>query len=88
MFFHALIFSGSRGSCLNMRPKDRVFKLLPRDPANVNALKQTCVIVILAFYIHSKLGNSRKSRLKNHENSRFDCSEYIVLFDVVPRERK
>ena len=28
----------------------RVFKLLPRDPANVNALKQPCVIVILAFY--------------------------------------
>ena len=34
-------FAGSLGSCLNTRPKGRVFKLLPRDPANVNALKQT-----------------------------------------------
>ena len=25
-----------------------VFKQLPRDPASVNAMKQTCVIVILA----------------------------------------
>ena len=50
MFFHALTFSGSRGSCLDTRPPGRVFKLLPRDPANANALKQTCLIVILAFY--------------------------------------
>ena len=53
-FFHALTFAGFRGSwtrsrrlsvhCLNK-------KHLPRDPANVNALKQTCLIVILAFYM-------------------------------------
>ena len=53
-FFHALTFTGFRGSwtrsrrlsvhCLNK-------KHLPRDPANVNALKQTCLIVILAFYM-------------------------------------
>ena len=51
MFFHALTFAGSRGSCLNMSPPGRMFKLLPSDPANVNALKQTCLIVILAFYM-------------------------------------
>ena len=49
MFFHALTFAGSRGSCLNTRPLGRVFKHLPRDPASVNAMKQTCVIVIFAY---------------------------------------
>ena len=50
MFFHALTFAGSRGSCLNMMPLGRVFKHRPRDPASVNAMKQTCVIVILAYF--------------------------------------
>ena len=50
MFFHALTFAGSPGSCLNTRPLGRVFKHRPRDPANVNAMKQTCVIVILACF--------------------------------------
>ena len=50
MFFHALTFAGSRGCCLNTRPIGRVFKHLPRDPASVNAMKQTCVIVILAYF--------------------------------------
>ena len=49
MLFHALTFAGSRGSCLNTRPLGRVFKHRPRDPASVNAMKQTCVIVILAY---------------------------------------
>ena len=49
MFFHALAFAGSRGSCLNTRPLGRVFKRRQRGPANVKALKQTCVIVILAY---------------------------------------
>ena len=48
MFFHALTFAGSRGSCLNTRPLGRVFKHHPRDPASVNAMKQTYVIIILA----------------------------------------
>ena len=39
MFFHALIFAVARRSCLKPRPAGRGFKLLPRDPANVNALK-------------------------------------------------
>ena len=42
MFFHALTFAVARGSCLNPRP--------PGDTAKVNALKLTCVIVILAFF--------------------------------------
>ena len=49
MFFHALTFAGSRGSCLTTRPLCGVFKHRPRDPASVNAMKQTCVIVILAY---------------------------------------
>ena len=47
--FHALTFAGSRGSCLNTRPLGRVFKHPPRDPAGVYAMKQKCVIVILAY---------------------------------------
>ena len=43
-------YTGSRGSCLNTRPLGRVFKHRPRDPASVNAMKQTCVIDILAYF--------------------------------------
>ena len=50
MFFHALTFAGSVGCCLNTRPIGRVFKHLSRDPASVNAMKQTCVIIILAYF--------------------------------------
>ena len=50
MFFHALIFAGSRGSCLNMRPTGRIFKHLGSDPVSVNSMKQTYVIVILANF--------------------------------------
>ena len=51
-FFHALTFAGSRGRgcCFNTRPIGRVFKHLPSDPASVNAMKQTCVIVTLAYF--------------------------------------
>ena len=48
--FHALTFAKSRGYCLKMRPTGRVFKHLLRDPASVNAMKQTYVIVILAYF--------------------------------------
>ena len=47
MFFRALTFAGSRGCCLNMRPSVQHH---PRDPSSVNAMKQTCVIVILAYF--------------------------------------
>ena len=50
MFFHVLTFAGSRGCGLNTRPIGRVIKHLPRDPASVNAMKQTCVLVILAYF--------------------------------------
>ena len=50
MFFHALSFAGSRGSCFNMRLLGRVFKHLLRDLASVNAMKQTCAVVILAYF--------------------------------------
>ena len=54
MFFHALTIAGSQGSCLNPKMLGRVFKHLPRDPASVNAMKQTCVIVysciILSYF--------------------------------------
>ena len=49
-FFRALTFAGSRGICLNMRELGRVFKHCPRNLASVNAMKQTCVIVILAYF--------------------------------------
>ena len=49
MFFHSLTFAGSRGSCLNKMPLCRVFKHRLRDPASVNAMKQTFVIIILAY---------------------------------------
>ena len=48
--FDALKLAGSRGSCLNTRPLGRVFKHRPRDPESFNAMKQTYVIVILAYF--------------------------------------
>ena len=49
MFLYALTFAGSRGSCLKTRQIGRVLKHLPRDPAIVNVIKQTCVM--LFFHI-------------------------------------
>ena len=54
MVLHALTFAGPRKSCLNTRPIGGVFKLLPRDPANIDALKPQCMVVILAFYMSPK----------------------------------
>ena len=45
-----LTFARFRGSCLNTRPTGRVFEHRPCDPASVNAMKQTCVIVILIYF--------------------------------------
>ena len=50
MFYHPLTFAGSIGSYLNMMPSGRVFKHRPMNLASVNAMKQTCVIVILAYF--------------------------------------
>ena len=53
MLFHTLTFAGYRGRCLNTRLIGRVLKHLPRDLASVNAMKQTRVIVILAYLPYS-----------------------------------
>ena len=50
MLFHALLFAGSRGSFLNTRPLGRVFNIIRGTRASSNAMKQTCVIVILAYF--------------------------------------
>ena len=65
-FIHALIFAGSQGSCLNTRPLGRVLKHRPRDPASVNAMKQTCVIIILAYFtwFQHKTGWKRLLKIK------------------------
>ena len=41
---------------MNIRPLGRVFKHLPRDTSSINAMNQTCVIVILEYsFEHPKL---------------------------------
>ena len=50
MIFHALTLASSRGSCLNTRPLGGVSKHRPRYTASVNAMKQICLIVILAYF--------------------------------------
>ena len=50
MFFHALTFARSRGRYLNTRLLGRMVKHHLRDLASVNAIKQTCVIVILTYF--------------------------------------
>ena len=49
MLFHAFTIAGSRENCLNTRTIGRVLKHLPRDRAIVNAMKQTCVLVIFGL---------------------------------------
>ena len=50
MFFHALTFARSQGQCLNTRLLGGVIKHRPRNMASVNAMKQKCVVVILAYF--------------------------------------
>ena len=43
MLFQALTFSGSCGSCLNLKPLSQTFKHLKRDPEGVSGMKnKTC----------------------------------------------
>ena len=72
MFFHALTFAWSRGCCLNMWLIGRVFKHLPRDPASVNVMKQTCVIVILAYFTLFQIANSNPICTENAAKT-LDC---------------
>ena len=55
---------GPWGSCLNTRLSGRVLKHCPRDPASVNAMKQTCVIVINAYFTRFQHKPHWKRRLK------------------------
>ena len=73
MFFNALTFARSRGSCLNMRPHGRVFKHLPRDPEDVYAIKQTCdhYSCILP-----------DSNLKSHRKSRKNIKIIVFSLDL------
>ena len=64
MFFHAFTSAGSQGSCLTTNPLSRVFKHRPKDPASVNAMKQTSVIIILAYLN----GFQPKPHCKRHLN--------------------
>ena len=64
MIFNALTFAGSRGSCLRTRPLGRVFKLLPRYPANVNALEH-----IMCDRYSCILYDSMKTPFENARNS-------------------
>ena len=86
MLFYALTF-GSRGSCLNMRPLGRMFKLLPRDPANVNALKKNM------FDRYSYILYDSMKNLKNHKKvaltllyTSVDAILFLALYDVIPRK--
>ena len=56
MFFQAFTFGEFQGSCLNTRQS---------EPAKVNAMKQTCVI-ILTDSNQSYIENTRAKTLKYH----------------------
>ena len=47
MPFHALTFADARG--ISKKPPGRGFISDSKSSANVNALKQACLIIILAF---------------------------------------
>ena len=50
MFFHALTFAGSPRMLFEHEADRPSIQHHPRDPASANAIKQTCVIVILAYF--------------------------------------
>ena len=54
MLFHSLTFAGFGGRCLNKRLLGRVIKHSLRDLTSVNAMKQTFMIVILAYFTRIK----------------------------------
>ena len=83
MFFHALTFAKSRGGCLNTRLSGRVFKHRLRDPASVNAMKQTCVIVILAYFTWFQ----HKPRWKRCQNIKYPFS-YTWFLNTKWRQRQ
>ena len=69
MFFHALTFAGSRGCCLNTRQIGRVFNIIRGTPS-VNAMKQTFVIVILAYFtLFQPIGAENTAKTLNSQFS-------------------
>ena len=50
MFFHALTFAGVPRMLFEHEADRPSVQHHPRDPASVNAMKQACVIVILAYF--------------------------------------
>ena len=81
MFFHALTFAGSRGSCLNMRPQGRVFKHLPGDLANVNAMKQKCDCY--SYILPNSNIKSHQKRWKNIKKIVFCTLDLFVQDSVI-----
>ena len=49
MPFHALAFADGRGSCLKPEAAKPRVQTASKSSANINALKQACLIIILAF---------------------------------------
>ena len=60
-----MVFAGIRESFLNTRQIGGVFKHLPRDAASVNAMKQTCMLVILAHFTSLQLKFALKTLLEH-----------------------
>ena len=73
MFFHALTFAGFRGRCWNTRPVGQVLNHLPRDP---DAMKQTCVIVILACFTY--INQSRTDNAVKTLKYPFSYTEFLL----------
>ena len=78
-------------NCLNTRPIGRVLTHLLRDPASVNAMKQTCVIVILAYFkyfqIQTHVQTARESPGLNMDFRSFD-NELKQLYEYVSMQEK
>ena len=63
-----------------MRPLGQVFKHRPRDLASVNGMKQTCVIVFLAYFIQRHryachvFANESIGEMISHGRNTFQCN--------------
>ena len=62
MYFHALTFVGVLRKLFE---HEAVRPSCPRDQASVNAMKQTCVIVILAYFTCISTITVQKTLLKH-----------------------
>ena len=64
MYFHALTFAGPEDAVEHEADRSSVHHH-PRDPASGNAMKQTCVIVILAYFTLFSAQFALKTLLKH-----------------------